>query len=154
MFAGGSASGTGVSIGSSNFSGFLFLSLGFLKGTPNIPPATPRARPRHRTAGDTRVRFPVIIVHGRQQQLRRRHDLRVLVNSTQGADRLQDARPPGGVVPLVLFWQLRLWLATVRGHMHSDPLVYATRDRISFLVVGLVVVFYALATVGVPFITE
>jgi hypothetical protein len=38
--------------------------------------------------------------------------------------------------------------------MHSDPLVYATRDRISFLVVGLVVVFYALATVGVPFITE
>jgi len=37
--------------------------------------------------------------------------------------------------------------------MHSDPLVYATRDRVSFLVFGLVIAFYALATVGVPFVT-
>jgi hypothetical protein len=31
------------------------------------------------------------------------------------------------MVPLTLFWQLRLWLSTERGHMHDDPIVYAPR---------------------------
>jgi hypothetical protein len=39
-----------------------------------------------------------------------------------------------GIVPLVLLWLCRLWLSTARGHMHEDPIVYAARDWVSWLV--------------------
>jgi hypothetical protein len=37
-------------------------------------------------------------------------------------------------VPLILFWQCRIWLATARGRMHHDPIVFAARDWVSWLV--------------------
>ncbi len=49
-----------------------------------------------------------------------------------------------GLVPLMLFWQCRLWLATTRGQMHDDPIVYAARDRVSWFV-GACIVFLLLA---------
>jgi hypothetical protein len=39
-----------------------------------------------------------------------------------------------GIVPLMLFWQCRLWLSTARGYMHDDPIVYAARDWVSWAV--------------------
>jgi hypothetical protein len=47
-----------------------------------------------------------------------------------------------GSIPLLLFWQCRLWLSTSRGYMHDDPIVYAAKDWVSWLVfacLGLVV---------------
>ena len=38
------------------------------------------------------------------------------------------------IVPLLLFWQCRLWLSTSRGYMHDDPIVYAARDWVSWLI--------------------
>lgn len=38
------------------------------------------------------------------------------------------------LVPLALLWQCRLWLATARGYMDDDPIVYAARDWVSQLV--------------------
>lgn len=38
------------------------------------------------------------------------------------------------IVPIILFWQCRLWLATVRGNMHDDPIVYAVSDWVSWSV--------------------
>jgi hypothetical protein len=44
-----------------------------------------------------------------------------------------------GIVPLMLFWQCRLWLTTVRGNMHYDPIIYAAHDWLSWLVaLGLI----------------
>ena len=37
------------------------------------------------------------------------------------------------LVPLILFWQLRLWLSTTRGYMYDDPIVYAARDWVSWI---------------------
>lgn len=45
-----------------------------------------------------------------------------------------------GIVPVMLFWQCRLWLSTARGYMHDDPIIYAAHDWVSWLV--------ALATLG------
>lgn len=46
------------------------------------------------------------------------------------------------VVPLMLLWQCHLWLATIRGHMHDDPLVYAVRDRVTWFAAGLVLALF------------
>jgi 4-hydroxybenzoate polyprenyltransferase len=49
------------------------------------------------------------------------------------------------IVPLVLFWQCRLWLSTARGYMHDDPIIYAARDRVSWIVVGIGLFIFLLA---------
>jgi hypothetical protein len=39
-----------------------------------------------------------------------------------------------GIVPILLFWQCRLWIATSRSEMHDDPIVFAAKDKMSWLV--------------------
>lgn len=39
-----------------------------------------------------------------------------------------------GIVPLILFWQCRIWFVTLRGEMHHDPIVYVARDWVSWVV--------------------
>jgi hypothetical protein len=50
-----------------------------------------------------------------------------------------------GIVPLMLFWQCRVWLATSRGKMHDDPIVYAAKDPTSWVIGGLVFAIAAIA---------
>ena len=49
--------------------------------------------------------------------------------------------------PLLLFWISRAWLITHRGHMHDDPIVFALKDRVSWVVAALFVVVFVLAKV-------
>ena len=39
--------------------------------------------------------------------------------------------------PLLMYWIGRIWLIAGRGELHQDPVVFATRDRISYLVFGV-----------------
>jgi len=49
------------------------------------------------------------------------------------------------VAPLILFWQCSLWLATIRDRMNDDPLVFAVRDPVTWIVVGVVVLLFTIA---------
>ena len=49
-----------------------------------------------------------------------------------------------GVAPIVLFGLSRLWLQAWRGELHSDPVLHALRDRVSYLLIALCI-FWALA---------
>lgn len=46
--------------------------------------------------------------------------------------------------PLLLYWNSRMWMKSVRGEMHHDPLVYALKDRASWIVAAC-----ALAVLGI-----
>jgi 4-hydroxybenzoate polyprenyltransferase len=39
-------------------------------------------------------------------------------------------------LPILLYWQARVWLLTLRGNMRTDPVVYALTDRVSYLLLG------------------
>jgi len=46
--------------------------------------------------------------------------------------------------PLLLYWISRTWILAHRGHMHDDPIIFAVRDRVSLVVIGLCgLVFWA-----------
>ncbi len=47
--------------------------------------------------------------------------------------------------PILLYWSSRIWITSARGEMHHDPLIYAMRDRASWLVLacGLMVLVIA-----------
>jgi len=39
--------------------------------------------------------------------------------------------------PVILIWLGRVWLITGRGKMHDDPVVFALKDRVSWLILGV-----------------
>jgi len=51
---------------------------------------------------------------------------------------------------LLLFWQCRLWLSTARGDMHDDPIVFAARDWVSWLVCACLAGVVAIAWLPLP----
>ncbi len=48
--------------------------------------------------------------------------------------------------PLLLLWISRTWLLTHRGQMHDDPVMFAIKDRVSWVVGGLFGVIFWIAT--------
>jgi 4-hydroxybenzoate polyprenyltransferase len=47
--------------------------------------------------------------------------------------------------PLLLYWVSRIWIIAHRGHMHDDPVVFAAKDRTSWIVIGLCAVVFWVA---------
>ncbi len=47
--------------------------------------------------------------------------------------------------PLLLFWISRIWMLTHRGQMHDDPVVFAIKDKVSWLVGSLFGIIFWLA---------
>lgn len=48
--------------------------------------------------------------------------------------------------PILLFWLTRVWILTYRGQMHDDPVVFAVKDRISWMTGALfLLIFWAAA---------
>ncbi len=58
----------------------------------------------------------------------------MFVNSSNAFQNYRSPETLWLIVPLILLWQCRLWLATVRGNMRDDPIVYALRDGVTWLV--------------------
>ena len=48
--------------------------------------------------------------------------------------------------PLALYWIMRAWLIASRGNMPDDPIIFALRDRVSYIVAGLTALLILLAT--------
>ncbi len=44
-----------------------------------------------------------------------------------------------GLVPLILWWSCRVWLKAGRGELHDDPIVFAIKDRGSWVMVILAI---------------
>jgi len=49
------------------------------------------------------------------------------------------------ICPVLLYWISRVWLLAHRGEMHDDPVVFALRDHVSYVVAALVGVILLLA---------
>jgi 4-hydroxybenzoate polyprenyltransferase len=49
------------------------------------------------------------------------------------------------ICPLLLFWLTRILFLTERGQMHSDPIVFALKDKSSFLIAALTAIILAIS---------
>lgn len=54
------------------------------------------------------------------------------------------------LVPLCLLWQSRMWLSAVRGEVDDDPIVFASRDKVSWMTAGAAMAIYFIALIGTP----
>jgi len=52
----------------------------------------------------------------------------------------------------VLYWECRIWLMTDRGEVHDDPLVFAARDKISWLLGIVIAIAFGAAVLLPPYL--
>jgi 4-hydroxybenzoate polyprenyltransferase/phosphoserine phosphatase len=149
IVAGGVASGHRVTLWLLAFSGFTFLSLALVKRTGELkqfrqPSSEHTVARRGYRPDDT----PVLQMFGIASTFSSSVVLALFVNSTAAFQQYASPMLLSGLVPLILFWQLRLWLSTYRGYMHDDPIVYASRDWVSWLVAASITAIVLLASLG------
>ena len=147
LFGGGAASGHPVSLWLLGFSSFLFLSLALVKRVEELTAAGPsepaRAMPVRR--GYLPADAVLLQMFGCAASFASCIVLALFVQSEATAAAYASPGLLWGIVPLFLFWQCRLWLATARGYMHDDPIVYAARDWVSWSVGAALVLLLVLA---------
>jgi len=149
IVAGGIASGHLVSLWLLAFSGFTFLSLAFVKRTGELITTQQRgSAPTVTRRGYRSEDILILKMFGVASTFASSVVLALFVNSNNALKNYTSPELLWGFVPLILFWQLRLWLATERGKMHDDPIVYASRDWVSWLVAVSVVAIVLLASWG------
>jgi 4-hydroxybenzoate polyprenyltransferase len=50
------------------------------------------------------------------------------------------------LIPLVMLWISRVWLLTSRGTMHEDPIIFASKDNLSYIMIGVALLTLLVAT--------
>jgi len=146
LFGGGVASDHPVSLWLMMFSSFLFFSLACTKRDAEMI-SVPKRRMRRRgyRADDRRM----LEMMGIGASFVSSMVLGLYIQSNDMADQWSHPQWLWAMIPLLLFWLCRLWLATARGYMLDDPIVYASRDWVSRGVVVLLAVVYLLAVAPV-----
>ena len=144
IFAGGVVGGHLVSVWLLTFSIFLFFSLAAVKRTAELlalPAENQKSSRRGYFAGDALALQMMGVSSSFMSCL-------VLAFYVQSLTVQQNYTCPDllwGIIVLVLFWQCRLWLATLRGRMQDDPIIYAAKDWVSWLVACAVITIMLLA---------
>ncbi|WP_325680981.1 UbiA family prenyltransferase [Rhodopila sp.] len=149
MIVGGLATGFVLSLWLLGFSAFLFLALAMVKRVAELQATEAKGSVKRR--GYHTQDAPMLTTMGVASSFAASVLLTLYVQSDEVAARYSAPYVLWLLVPLILFWQLRLWLSTSRGYMHDDPIVYSGRDWVSWLVSACAVVLMAVAGHVSPF---
>lgn len=136
IFAGGMATGLEVSKWLMTFSMFFFLSLAFGKRYQEIAPVAVREDIRC-VRGYTNQDLPVIAMSGLASGLISVLVLALYVRSPEVLPLYLAPDVLWLLCPLVIYWIGRFWLLTGRGYLHDDPVVFALKDRTSWIIACL-----------------
>ncbi len=130
------------------FSGFLFLSLAFVKRFAELQAQLLHGQ--HKAAGrgyftdDAPLVQMLGIVAGYSAAL----VLALYLNSDAVQHLYMVPEWIWGCVPVMLFWVSWVWLQAHRGEMHDDPLVFAVKDKASWIAGMMFALFIVLGSLG------
>jgi 4-hydroxybenzoate polyprenyltransferase len=148
VVGGGLASGYPVSMWLLAFASFLFLGLAFLKRCSELVCIQSLGRRHMGSRGYGVTDLPVLQMFGVASAFVAIMVLGLYVNSTVAEAQYRWPAALWAAGPFLLLWLCRLWLATARGEMHEDPIVYSMRDWVSWLAGGCVLAAFVVATLG------
>jgi 4-hydroxybenzoate polyprenyltransferase/phosphoserine phosphatase len=138
LFGGGEATGHRLSLWLLGFSSFLFLSLALLKRVEEFSTVASTGGSKAARRGYTAADLPALQLFGVAAAFASSIVLALFVQSEATALAYASPTLLWLVVPLMLFWQCRMWLSGTRGYMHHDPIIYAAHDRVSWAIGGAV----------------
>jgi 4-hydroxybenzoate polyprenyltransferase len=120
------------------FSMFMFISLGCVKRYTELNDAKPATVPvKAHGRGYWKSDLPLLLNLGTSSGYCTILVMALYLNSPDSQSLYRHAKPLWLMCPLMLYWISRVWLLTVRGQMHDDPVVFALGDRISMLVLAI-----------------
>jgi len=144
LYAGGIATGHEVSLWLFAFSCFLFLALAIIKRVTELKDLLERGDDKAERRGYKTGDLVILSAFGTNASFVSSMILALYVQSDVIVGTGRSPQALWVIVPLMLFWQCRLWLATARGYMTDDPIVYTLKDWVSVLVgTGLVLAMVA-----------
>ena len=145
LIAGHESTGVAYSAWLLVFSMFIFLSLALVKRFVELDAARVRERPaiqgRGYVAGDAELVAALGSASGYMAVL----VLALYVNSQEVRVLYPHPMLVLLVCPLLLYWISRVWLIAHRSLMQDDPIVFALRDRVSYVVGALTLLVLWLA---------
>jgi 4-hydroxybenzoate polyprenyltransferase/phosphoserine phosphatase len=133
LYAGGQATGNALSFWLVGFFAFLFLALALAERVAELVTGGRDSARRRRRGYDTDD-IPLLTMMGLGAGFSASLLLALYVQRPEVAARFHSPGALWVLVPLLLFWQMRLWLSTSRGQMHDDPIVCSARDWVAWLV--------------------
>lgn len=135
VFAGGAVGGIEVSAWLLGFSGFLFLSLAFAKRYAEVI----RLDDQKEGQAAGRAWKPVdaipLAAIGMGAGVGGSILLALYVTGSSFASLYQNAQITLLLSPLFLYWITRIWIQACRMELHEDPVLFAARDKVSYLVI-------------------
>lgn len=147
IVAGASAVGVSLSFWLLAFSMFIFVSLAFMKRFSEIKVAREagRAGPL-RGRGYMKEDLELVSSLGTSAGYVSVMVLALYIQDSRTAALYPQPQFIWAACPLLLFWLSRAWLIAHRGQMHDDPIIFALKDRTSWLIGAGVLAAFALAS--------
>lgn len=144
IVAGAAAVGVPLSFWLLTFSMFLFLSLAFIKRFSELKAAHDAGqRGSIRGRGYYPEDFAMVASLGAAAGQIAVLVLALYIQDSHTAVLYREPKLIWLACPLLLYWISRAWMIAHRGWMHDDPIVFAIKDRTSWLVMaGFVAVFW------------
>lgn len=151
LYSGGVVSGSHVSPWLFQFSIFLFISLAFIKRYSELRrlfhEGQEAAPGRNYRSSDLSIISQAGLTAGLMAGL----VLALYVNGAEIQKLYPNHEALWGLCPLFVYWISRAWLVAHRGNMNEDPIVWAFRDRVSYIVGFLMFVSMLLASIKYTF---
>lgn len=144
--AGGAAAGTDSSAWLLLFSGFMFLSLAFLKRVSEYQSMIDSAQHYDSRRGYTSEDIGMMKTMGVSAGFVSTLVLGLYLSSDVADAEYRMSLILWCTIPVFLFWQTRMWLSAARGFMTDDPIIYAARDWVSRLCLLVLIILYVLAS--------
>lgn len=125
---------------------FLFMSLAMVKRVSELILTIRRNLPDNEARGYVKADLPQLVSLGAASGYIAVLVLALYINDEMTRVLYQRPDALWLVCPLFLYWVSRMWFVAHRGRMHSDPLVFAMRDHVSYLVGAAIAVVWLVAT--------
>jgi 4-hydroxybenzoate polyprenyltransferase len=127
------------------FSMFLFLSLATAKRYSELWNQQREGGSSNQARGYRQEDLPQLNVLGASSGYLAVLVLALYINSEHIAELYRRPLAAWALLPILLYWISRLWLLTNRGQLNEDPVLFALKDKVSYVVVLLIVIIGILA---------
>ena len=138
LFAGGSATAIPISEWTAAFAMFCFLGLAAVKRYSELQ-ASPETGELTTRRGYEQVDKSTIQVLGLSSMVMSVLVLVLYLRSPEVTLLYRHSEMLRLVCPVLLYWFGRIWIVAGRGRMHSDPIIFALRDRASLIAAAVIV---------------
>jgi len=146
LIAGHAATGVEYSFWLLAFSMFIFLSLALVKRFTELKSLRLQNKQDSKGRGYSTTDLELVAMLGVASGFMAVVVMALYVNSEQVTRLYHQTLVLLLLCPMLLFWVSRVWLIAHRGQMHDDPIVFALKDRVSYLIGALTLGVLWLAT--------